>query len=118
MTNIRTQLFAFGYLLTLAVGVFVMSAFEVPPIARSMTMGIPIAMLAGLTRSVASASRAAIAAAMWVAFLGFATSMLLDWRTWEHLGVAAPLVPLLGGGLSQREVEPVVVAVDQVRRAA
>lgn len=118
MTDFRTQLFAFGYLLTLAAGVFVMSAVEIPSMAWSMLMGIPILMLAGLTRSVAAASRTTVAAALWVVFLGFAISMLIDWRTWEYVGVAAPLVPLLGGWRTRGEVEPVVVAVDQVRRAA
>ena len=118
MTDIRTQLFALGYLLTLAVGVFVVSAVEIPPMARSMVMGIPIAMLAGLTWSVAAASRTTVATALWLVFAGMATSMLIDWRTWEYLGVASLMAPLLAGRLATQTAGPVVVAVDEVRRAA
>lgn len=118
MTDYRTQLFALGYLLTLAVGVFVMSAVEIPSMARSMITGIPILMLAGLTWSVASVSRTTVAAALWVAYAGFAASMLIDWRTWEYLGVASLMAPLLAGWLASRTVGPIVVAEDQVRRAA
>lgn len=118
MTNLRTQLFAFGYLMALAIGVFAMSAFDVSPMARLVTMGLPIAMLAGLTWSVVSVSRTVIAAALWVVFAGLAASMLINWQTWEYLGVAAPVAPALAGWLTHRGVEPVVVAVDHVRRAA
>ena len=118
MTDVRTQLFALGYLLTLAAGVFVMSAVEIPPMARSMIMGVPIVLLGGFTWSVASASRPAVAAALWVAFAGMAASMLIDWRTWEFLGVASLMAPLLATRLAGQTVGPVAVAVDQVRRAA
>ncbi len=117
MTNVRIQLFALGYLMALAIGVFAMSAVEVSPIAR-LTMVVPMAMLAGLTWSAASISRPAIAAALWVAFAGCATSMLIDWHTWEYLGVAAPVAPALGAWLAGRQGELVVAAADPVRRAA
>lgn len=118
MTHFRTQIFGLGYLPALAVGMFVMSAFELPAMAGSVAMGIPMAMLAGLTWSVASVSRTTVVAPMWLAFAGFATSMLVDWHTWEHLGVVAPVVPLLGGWLGSSEGGPAVAAVEHIRRAA